>query len=433
MERSDVEEPGVGDHEILLRPLTRSGRAYYFFIGALTAVVLWGVYAWYIQLTHGLIVTGLRDYVFWGVYITNFVFFIGIAHVGALVSGILRVTKAEWGRPIMRMAEVITISSLPFAALMPLIDLGRFDRILNVVFYGRLESPVVWDFIAISTYMVGSSIFLYVPLIPDIAVCRDRLTEVSGWRRRIYKIFALGWVSDEHQWRLIKKATMAMAITIIGVVFIVHTVVSWIFGMTLRVGWNSTIFGPYFVMGAILSGVAVLIIAMWSVRRVYHFEAYLRPVHFKLLGWLLFALDMGYLYFTVNEYLTVSYKLEVAERGLINSLFFGEYLVPFWFAIVVGLIIPALIVVVPKTRSIPGILIASMMVFLGLWIKRYVIIVPTLTNPYLPASAYYMPTWIEWSITAGAFAGFVLLFTLFSKYFPIVSVWEVSEGESGGE
>jgi molybdopterin-containing oxidoreductase family membrane subunit len=423
MAKRDIEED-------LLQPLkAKPSLAWYAFVALLTGIVGWGFYAWYVQLTHGLVVTGLRDTIFWGVYIVNFVFFIGVAHVGALVSGILRLSKVKWGPPLTRMAEVITMASLPIAALMPLIDLGRFDRILNVIWFGRLESPIVWDFIAISTYLIGSTIFLYVPLIPDLAICRDRLDKISWWRRKLYSFLALSWQWTKRQRIFIEKAIHAMSVVIIAIVFMVHTVVSFIFaqGGGLRAGWNSSIFGPYFVLGAVLSGVAALIVAMWIIRRLYHFENYLTYEHFKMLGLLLLALDLGYIYFTANEYIKITYNMPKAERGLITALSIGDAAVAFWFSVIGGLVIPALIIGIPKTRSIPGIVIASVLIFVGLWVKRWIIIVPVLANPFLEVFAIYTPTWVEWSITAGGFAGFLLLFTLFCRYFPIISVWEVAE------
>ena len=159
----------------ILRSLLHSGLRFYLFVAGLGALFLLGVYAYTVQLRQGLAATAMRDYVSWGLYITNFVFFIGISHVGALMSAILRISGAGWRRPVTRMAEAITFSSLFFGALMPIIDLGRPDRMLNLLFYPRIQSPIVWDFVSIFTYLMGSTIFLYLPLIPDLGLLRDEI------------------------------------------------------------------------------------------------------------------------------------------------------------------------------------------------------------------------------------------------------------------
>ena len=417
------------DFEPLLLPLRRTGPRFYLFVAALAGIVGWGLYAYSIQLRDGLAVTGMRDIVSWGIYISNFVFFIGISHAGTLISAILRVSHADWRRPVTRMAEAITVMALMVGALFPIFDLGRPERMLNLLLYGRIESPIVWDLISIATYLTGSLIYLYLPLIPDIGHYRDTLHGASWWRRRLYRLLSLGWRGTPEQKRHLEKAIGIMAVIIIPVAVSVHTVVSWIFGMTLRVGWRSSIFGPYFVVGAIFTGIASIIIAMALFRKVYHLEQYITYQHFKNLGLLLLVLDVAYIYFTINEYLTALYNATDSELSLISSLVFGPYAFDFWFFAVAGLIVPAFIIGVPKTRSIAGLVAASLLINVALWFKRYVIVIPTMANPQLPIGwGTYLPTWVEWSITAASVAGFILLFTIFSKVFTIVSIWEVREG-----
>ncbi|MBI2183889.1 MAG: polysulfide reductase NrfD [Thaumarchaeota archaeon] len=413
-------------------PLQKTGVNFYLFVAALAAIVGWGLYAYSTQLKDGLATTGMRDLVSWGVYISNFVFFIGISHAGTLISAILRVTNADWRRPVTRMAEAITVMALMIGALFPIIDLGRPERMLNLLMYGRIDSPIVWDLISISTYLTGSMIYLYLPLIPDIAHYRDNLQNTSWWRKRLYRILSLGWKGTEEQKKNLERGISVMAIIIIPVAVSVHTVVSWIFGMTLRVGWRSSIFGPYFVVGAIFTGIASIIVAMAAFRKIYHLESYITYQHFKNLGLLLLVLDIAYIYFTINEYLTALYNATDSELHLLSALIFGPYSLDFWFFAVGGLIIPAVIIAVPATRTIGGLVIASILVNIALWFKRYVIVIPTMANPQLPIGwGQYAPTWVEWSITAASIAGFILLFTVFSKVFTIVSIWEVSEGAEG--
>lgn len=413
-----------------LRPLLGTGRGYYALVGGLLLLVAWGLFAYSRQLTDGLVVTGMRDKVSWGLYITNFVFFIGISHAGTLISAILRLTHAEWRRPITRMAEVITVVALMTGALFPIFDLGRPDRIPNLIMHGRLGSPIVWDLISIGTYLTGSVIYLYLPMIPDLAMCRDRLKgSTQRFKAGLYRILALGWKNSAEQRRRLDIALAVMMVLIIPIAISVHTVVSWIFAMTMRSGWNSTVFGPYFVVGAIFSGVAAIITVMWIFRKVYHLEAYITEKHFRYLGFLLIALDLIYMYFTLAEYLTTGYKLELGDKALLEELMTGRYAAFFWAFVVSGMILPALLVAFPKTRTVQGIFLASVLVNVGMWLKRFVIVIPSMALPLMPYEwGVYWPTWVEISITIGSLAWFALIFALFAKFFPIISVWEVEEG-----
>jgi molybdopterin-containing oxidoreductase family membrane subunit len=413
-----------------LRPLVGTSRAWFAWVGLLVLLLLGGLIAYYDQLQNGLSVTGMRDMVIWGLYITNFVFFIGISHAGTLISAILRVTQAEWRRPVTRMAEVITAVALMIGGLMPIIDLGRPDRIPHLWLYGQIGSPVIWDFISISTYLTGSLIYLYLPMIPDIALARDRLKgKVAWWRWKLYDLLAVGWRNTPEQHRKLERGIGVMMLLIIPIAISVHTVVSWIFAMTMRAGWNSTIFGPYFVVGAIFSGIAGIITVMYIFRRVFRLHAYIEAKHFHYLGYLLLVLGMIYLYFTFAEYLTTAYKLMEGEKLLLEQLFAGAYGVPFWIFVIAGLVIPCLIVALPWTRTIPLIVAASVLVNIGMWLKRFVIVVPTLALPLMSSDwGVYVPTWVEIMVTVAGFAGFALIFTLFAKLFPIISVWELQEG-----
>ncbi len=420
--------PSADRVESIFQPLLHSSRAYYAFVGSLFFLVALGAYAYYTQLQYGLGVTGMRNTVQWGLYISNFVFFIGISHAGTLISAVLRVSNAEWRRPITRMAESITVMALMVGAMFPLIDLGRPDRILNLILYGRLQSPIIWDFISIATYLAGSMIYLYLPLIPDIAECRDRLSKTSHLKKWLYGILSVGWQNTEQQRKTLQKCIGIMAILIIPIAVSVHTVVSWIFAMTLRVGWHSTIYGPYFVVGAIFSGIATLIIAMGFFRRTYHLENYLTFKHFKYLAYLLLTLDIALIYFTLSEYITVGYGGELTDAAWLNALFFGQYATLFWSMFLIGFILPAIIIAFPRKRTILWIIIAAVFADIGMWIERYLIIVPTLSTPEISGPwGAYTPTWVEVTITVGALAGFILLYTLFSKVFPIVSSWELAE------
>ncbi len=413
----------------VLNPLAQTSKGYYAFVLFLFAVVAWGGYAYLIQLRYGLLATGMRDVVMWGLYLVNFVFFIGISHAGTLISAILRVTHAGWRTPVTRMAELITVVAISVGALFPIIDLGRPDRVLNLFMYGRFQSPIIWDIVSILSYLSGSLVYLYLPMIPDFATMRDRLGRgASSLKRKIYTLLAVGWQNTPGQRHQLEKAIGIMAITIIPVAVSVHTVVSFIFSMTLRPGWDSTVFGIYFVIGAIFSGIATILIVMAIFRKFFHLEEYITEKHFRNLSYLLLTSLLIYLYLTFGEYLTVGYKLEVVEKDLLTLLMLGKNAIWFWSFVVAGLVVPFFLLIIRRGPAIPRIITAAVLVNLAMWIKRFVIIIPSIQVPLMPFEfGAYTPTWVEWLITAAAFAGFMLVFAIAAKLLPLISIWEVAE------
>ena len=413
----------------MLNPLTQTSTVYYAFVTFLLVVVAWGLYAYIVQLRYGLGVTGMRDVVVWGFYIVNFVFFLGIAMAGTVISAILRLTLAGWRTPVTRMAEVITVAALMIGALMPIIDLGRPDRVWHLIVYGRFQSAIMWDIIVITTYLVGSLIYLYLPLIPDLALMRDRLgQEVSAFKRKVYTLLAMGWQNLPEQRQRLEKAIGIMAVAIIPMAILTHTVASFIFSWMLRPGWDSTIFGIYFVIGAIFSGIATILIVMAISRKLYHLEEYLTEKHFRYLGYLLLTSLFLYLYLVITEYLTVGYKLQMDDKHLLELLMLGKNALWFWFFVVAGIVIPAFLLIFRRGRTIPRIVIASILVTVAMWVKRFIITVPSLQVPLMPFEfGAYTPTWVEWSITAAAFAAFMLIFALVVKFIPVISIWEMAE------
>lgn len=320
----------------LFEPIRRTGKSFYVAASILVAIVLWAIYAYVTQYRRGLGITGLARPVFWGIFITNFVFFIGISHAGTLISAILRLAKAEWRRSITRSAEVITVLVLFFGVGNILMDLGRPDRALNILLHAQFRSPLLWDVSSITVYLTASSIYLFLPLIPDIALLRDH----AGKWRGFYRIFALGWTGTERQHRILEKAIAVMAILVIPIAVSVHTVVSFVFAMTIQPMWHTAIFGPYFVAGAIFSGIAALIVAMNVIRKVYHLEDYLRPVHFNHLGILLLVMTLLWFYFTFAEYITVFYGSEPIQMAIFWSKFTGRFSPYFWAMVLFCFIIP---------------------------------------------------------------------------------------------
>ncbi|MBE0608453.1 MAG: polysulfide reductase NrfD [Dehalococcoidia bacterium] len=412
-----------------LAPVTKTSRRYYLWVGFLLAVIAWGAYAYSVQLREGLVVTGMRDRISWGLYITTFVFFIGISHAGTLISAILRVTQAKWRTPVTRMAEFITVVALICGAMFVLVDLGRPDRALNVVLHGRWQSPIIWDMVSITTYLTASIIYLGLPMIPDLALFRDRLAgRAPAWRVWVYRVGAVGWQGSASQKRSLASAIGVLMILIIPIAVSVHTVVSWIFAMTLRVPWDSTIFGAFFVAGAIYSGIAMLIIVMAVLRKVYHLEEYITEKHFVYLGIMLAAFAGIMMYGNISEYATAGYKLAEGEEFHFRQLFLEQFAGFFWYYFLGGLVLPALLVLFPWTRNIAGIVVASGLAVVAMWVERYFIVVAGLRVPVLSYEpSNYAPTWIELSVVAAGFALFALLITVFVKIFPIIAVWEVAE------
>lgn len=411
---------------LLFDTVMKTGPGYYAWLFVLISTILWGVYAYSIQWRNGLGVTGLNRPVYWGFYITNFVFFVGISHAGTLISAILRLCQAEWRRPITRMAETITVMVLFFGAGNIVLDLGRPDRVLYVFRYSHFTSPLMWDVVAITTYLITSTTYLYVAMIPDIALLRDRVT---GWRGPLYRVLSLGWSGTDKQHRRLQIAIAFLAIIVIPIAVSVHTVVSWVFGMTIQPMWHSSIFGPYFVVGAIYSGIAALLLAMAILRKVYHLENYLKEIHFDYLGRLLLVMTLLWFYFTFAEYLTTFYGRDPMEMAVFWDKIRGRYAPLFWAMVFTDFVLPLALLCNRKTRTITGIVVASTSVCIGMWLERFTIVVPTLVNPRLPwARGLYIPSWVEVSLFAAFIAGFLLLYTIFVKLFPIISIWEVQEG-----
>ncbi len=420
--------PDLGQEERLLRPIESPTRAFTIFISVLFVLSAWGFVAWMAQLRRGLAATGMNVPIYWGLYITNFVFFIGISHAGTLISAILRLAHAEWRRSITRAAEVITVLVLFFGMGSILLDLGRPDRVLNVILHGNFHSPLLWDVVSVSCYLTASTVYLFLPLIPDIAILRDR----QGPHAAFYRLLALGWTGTARQQHLLEKTISMMAVLVIPVAVSVHTVVSWVFAMTVQPMWHSTIFGPYFVVGAIFSGIGAIIIGMALIRRAYHLEEYLKPIHFNNLGLLLLVMCLLWFYFTFAEFLTTYYGADPSHMTVFLSKTEGEFSHLFWTMFVACFLIPFVLLANNRTRwTVWGTVTASVSVEIGMWLERYLIVVPSLSRPRLPMeAAKYSPSWVEWSLFLAFASAFVLLYALFTRFFPIISIWEIREGRA---
>ena len=404
--------------------------------GALAGLLF---YSWAFQIRNDIGVAGISRPVFWGFYIANFVFWIGISHAGTLISAILRVTSAEWRRPVTRCAEAITVFALTIGGLFPLIHLGRpwlFWFMLPLPnhrgLWPNFRSPLVWDMMAITTYLTGSILYLFLPMLPDLAILRDRTAAESPgtFRARLYRFLALGWRGTPQQWHSLAGGIRVMAVIIIPVAVSVHTIVSWDFAMTLQPMWHSTIFGPYFVAGALYSGVAMLMVAMYVLRRGLRLEEYLTDKVFNNLGLLFVAFAVIWGYFTFAEHLTVWYGSEPSEIAVFSERTSGDYAQIFWGMLVVNVVIPLGVLPFPWGRRPWVTALVGLGVLIGMWIERFLIVVGTLRLPRLDFTVgTYQPSWVELGILLGSFGLFGLLYFLFVQLFPIISIWEVREGE----
>lgn len=417
----------------LLSHMMTTSRSYKIWIGFLVCVILFGIFAYYRQIKYGLIVTAMRDYTSWGIYISNFVFFVAISLVGSLFSCILKLNKNTWAEPLTRISEIIAVAAIACATVIIIVDMGRPERLIYVFRYLRIQSPIIWDVIIINTYLSISLLLLYVSVLPDIALCRDRLKEAPKWKRKIYRFLAINWNNHPRQFEMLKKVSKLLALVVLPIAFMIHTITSWLFATTWRPGWDSTNLGPYFVSGAFMAGAAVIILVMFVIRKQLKLQEYITELHFDHMGKLLVLLSLVYLYFNINEYLGPSFKMVGIEGEHINELFTGKYAPMYWFVQLGGMVIPIILLIIKPMRKPFPIFIISSFVVLGAWLKRYLIVIPSLQHPYLPIQdveeSYlsYVPTWEEWAITAASFASMLFIITVLIKLFPAVPVNEAPE------
>ena len=412
--------------------LGKPTKGYFVLLGITLVVLAIAAGALLYQTRFGLGVAGYAPPVLWGVYITTFVFWVGIAHCGTLISAILYLFRSKWRTAVYRTAEAMTVFAVMTAGLFPLIHVGRiwyaywlFPYPNQRQLWVNFKSPLVWDVFAVSTYFIVSAVFLIVGLIPDIASIRDVAT---GWRKKLYSITSLNWRGTDQQWRHYTRAYLYLAALATPLVLSVHSVVSWDFAMAIVPGWHATIFAPYFVAGAIYSGVAMVITLLVPLRKAFRLERYITVHHFESLSKLLLltGLIVGYAY--VVEYFMAWYSANPFERASFWNRAFGDYWWATWTMLICNGLLPMFFFFKKVRRSIPALFLLSLFVNLGMWFERFVIIVVSLSFEYEPyAMGHYTPTWVEWSILAGSFAWFFMWFLLFAKNFPMVSITEVKE------
>jgi len=387
---------------------------------------------WLYQVYKGLGIAGYAYPIFWGAYIVTFVFWVGIAHAGTLISAILYLFRAKWRNAINRSAEAMTVFAVLTAAQFLGIHVGRMWKSYFILPYPNqralwvnFKSPLMWDTFAISTYATISAVFLYIGMVPDLAIARDRAV---GWRKVLYGALALGWQGKSAQWKAHSRTTLHLSGLATPLVLSVHSVVSWDFAMAIVPGWHTTIFGPYFVAGAIFSGFAMVLTMMIPVRRIFGLEEYITDYHFENMSrfLLLTSLIVGYAYGA--EYFMAWYSMVEAEQTSFWLRAFGPYWISTWTMIICNVVAPQILWFKKVRTHIPTLFVLSVLINIGMWFERYVIIITGLSREYDPASwGIYTPSWAEMGIVAGSFGFFCMFFLIFLKLFPVVAIAEMKE------
>lgn len=409
------------------------GKLGVIWISFLIIIIIFGLIAYIDQLIKGQEVTNMRDYALWGIYISNFVFFVATSFVGSVAVAILRLTKNNWRTPLVRIAEIISLAAIVMAGITIMIDMARPDRLLNLFIHARLQSPITWDVIIIPTYIVLSFLLLYFPLLPDLAILKKHFKNDNPFLSKWYGKLSLNWTGSTAQKTIQTKSIKIIALMIIPVGLILQTIDAWLFSTTFRIGWDSTNFAPYFISGAFVAGIGALVTVIYIVRKVKKLENYITELHFEKMGKLLALACLIYLYFNINEYLIPAFTAKKGEMTHLDTLFTGHYAPLFWFVTIGGLIIPIIALLFKKFRKPLPMFFIGLTVVIASWWKRYVIVTPTLLHPFLPIQGvpeswhHYFPSLHEWLITIATLAMALLIITLFVRYLPIIPIQRTAE------
>lgn len=434
-----------------MRPILVRPKWFWPAVGALSAVVALGFSAWIVQLRTGLGSAGYNNQAFWAIYEANLVTFIGVSYGGAVVSAILRITKTTWRAPLTRIAEATALVTLPIGMLFIVPHLGSSWKLWELIWppYWNLSSPILWDFFAVSTYLLATCVFFYLPLIADLSIGADRLArlQTSPGRKllyRAYRVLAGNYNGSLSQRRLLAGAIGLVAIMVIPMAVSVHSVLSFAFASSSRPGYLETIFPVYFVVAALYSGVALVVVVVAGARRLFHLEAFIERRHLVRLGFIMVALGAAYLYLTFTEYLIDSYSNTTGNAAWVYQTLLGRYWMPFWFYFVAGGLVPILIFMFRRTRNATGVVTAAGLVLAAMWVKRLVIVIPPATEPLVrspfgPTGALglgwgtYHFTWVSISITVAMAAAIPLLLLIVFRLVPILPVAEMEELAAAAE
>lgn len=422
----------------ILEGLTVRNKRYFVVLGILILIIGWGVIMWIYQVKKGMVVTGLSIPVGWGTYITNFVFWIGIAHSGTLISAILYLMRSQWRDAVSRSTEAMTVFAVMTAGMFPLVHLGRvwvFFYLLpypNQRFlYPNYMSPLVWDLIAVMTYFTVSVIFFYFGLIPDAAAARDRYFEKYGkdhWRTKFFKAISLGWSGSLSEWRHYNRSYLLFALLATPLVVSVHSIVSWDFASSLLPGWHSTIFAPYFVAGAIHSGLAMALTLLIPMRRFLHLKELITNKHLEIVAKTIIVTTLIIAYTYIIEPLIEFYTGNKFNIQFTQWRFTGTISWIYYLFIVLNVLVPLSFAFPKARRNIKWLFIASICINLGMWMERYFIITGSTAHDFMPHNwGYYYPRFVEICITAGLACFFFFLFLGFSKLLPTITIADFKE------
>jgi Ni/Fe-hydrogenase subunit HybB-like protein len=422
-------------NDTVIRALRPPGLIYKVAMGALALGMAGLLGAWIYQIRTGMGVAGITFPVCWAIYIGSFVFWIGIAHSGTLISAILYLARSRWRTAISRSAEAMTIIAIATAGMFPLIHLGRFWVFYYIIPYPsqrqiwpNFQSPLVFDICAVFTYFTVSVIFFSVGMIPDIAAARDHLHHEGsqGFRERLYRVLSLGWHGRSEQWRHHGRSYLFFAALATPLVISVHSVVSWDFATSLLPGWHSTLFPPYFVAGAIHSGLAMVLTLLIPMRKILHLEDVIKPRHFTdvALTMIVTTLIIGYSYAT--ELFMAWYSGNLFERQFAWWRLTGGWW-PFYPLIVIGNVLLPLLFVFKKVRTnMAALFIISICVNIGMWSERLWLVATATVHDFLPHNwGWYRPTWVEITILNGSLSLFLFGFFVLAKFFPAAPMSDI--------
>lgn len=416
--------------EAAMRPFRKASKRYWLTIALLTVVVVIGIAAWIHQLRQGMGVAGYTDNSFWAIYIADVVAIIGVSYGGAVVSAILLLTGASWRAPLVRLSEGMALVTVVVGAAFIIPHLGRPDRLIGMVTHANLASPVFWDMIAIFTYTFATFVFFLLPLVPDTAtLLGSHPDELGRGRRFLFRLISRGWVGSTHQRRVLHSAMVIVAIVIIPLAVSVHSVLAWAFALVSRPGWHESIWAPYFVIAALYSGVALVILVAAGFRRGYHLEAFITEKHLVRLGYMMVALGAVYVYLTFADLLPSAYVGESGPTEIIFGMLLGGLAGWFWLFLVAGTILPIVLIALPWTRNIWGTVIAAILVVIAMWIKRVIMVIETSGYDTLTNSIgnLYNFTWVSVAVTLGGVAAIPLLLMLLFRIVPLLSIAEMQE------
>jgi Ni/Fe-hydrogenase subunit HybB-like protein len=433
---ANVQLPAVRDYEQVDNEITSTLHPTVAWFGGLAVAVvcmLIGASAWTYQIYWGLGQAGYAPPVMWGVYIITFVFWVGIGHAGTLISAILYLFRAGFRTTIYRAAEAMTVFAVMTAGLFPIIHIGRPWKFFWLIPYPnwrliwpQFKSPLVWDVFAISTYLTISTTFLYIGLIPDIAVLRDR--ETNPIRKRIFSVLSLGWRNSDREWRHFARAYLFLAAFSTPLVLSVHSVVSFDFAMAVTPGWHTTIFPPYFVAGAIFSGFAMVWTIIIPLRRWWGLKHYVTLNHLDASAKMVLftSLVVGSAY--LSEFFIAWYSGIRAEQEYFWNRIFGQWWWAGWSLLICNMVFPLSLFSQRLRRNTTWLFILSIIINIGMWMERFTIVVPSLSHEFEPWQwTHYQPSWVDMSFLVGSFGWFFMWFLLFIKQLPVIAIAEVKE------